>query len=260
MSEKTLHSLNLSCNGEPVPPEKLANGSSETLQKSHLTPDENKLNASNVHHDSPEPELTTAKKPSYLGLACSISGYSGITRYDSKLREGFRSRDSSPGTRLITRDTSPAGFRWDTRVTFTLHRIKCTRESRLDEYLKNYRSNENLNVPTPQYPPKSQSISPLAMERQNGFTNGVKEECKVETYIESRNSISMTCQGYSEVDKAVSLHTTFPELSPIRTSTAANKRSPGLSPMMSCGQQNKSMGLGFSPKQGVTNSKENSFS
>lgn len=112
VSEKTLHSLNLSCNGEPASsPKTLANGSNETLQKSHLTPDEEKLNASNAHHGSPESELTTAKKPSYLGLACSISGYSGITRYDSKLREGFRSRDSSPGTRLITRDTSPAGFR-----------------------------------------------------------------------------------------------------------------------------------------------------
>lgn len=115
MSEKTLHSLNLSCNGEPVSsPENLANGSSETLQKSHLTsPNEKKVNVSNVR-SSPEPpeQLTAAKKPSYLGLACSISGYSGITRYDSKLREGFRSRDSSPGTRLITRDTSPAGFRW----------------------------------------------------------------------------------------------------------------------------------------------------
>ncbi|XP_025074871.1 uncharacterized protein LOC105430173 [Pogonomyrmex barbatus] len=223
VSEKTLHSLNLS-NGEPISsPENLANGSSETLQKSHLTPDEKKLNASNAQRGSPEPEqLTAAKKPSYLGLACSISGYSGITRYDSKLREGFRSRDSSPGTRLITRDTSPAGFR----------------------------SNENLNVPTPQHPPKSQSISPLAMERQNGFTNGVKEECKIETYMESRSSISMTCQGYSEVDKAVSLHAAFPELSPIRMSTAANKRSPGLSPMMSCGQQNKSMGFS-SPKQGL---------
>lgn len=114
ISEKTLHSLNLSCNGEPVSlPENLANGSNETLQKSHLTPDEKTLNVSNAHCISPEPEqLTAAKKPSYLGLACSISGYSGITRYDSKLREGFRSRDSSPGTRLITRDTSPAGFRW----------------------------------------------------------------------------------------------------------------------------------------------------
>ncbi|XP_077257366.1 uncharacterized protein LOC143894699 isoform X3 [Temnothorax americanus] len=234
VSEKTLHSLNLSCNGEPVPlSENLANGSNETLQKSHLTPDEKKLNASNARRGSPEPELTAAKKPSYLGLACSISGYSGITRYDSKLREGFRSRDSSPGTRLITRDTSPAGFR----------------------------SNENLNVPSAHHPPKSQSISPLAMERQNGFTNGVKEECKVETYMESRSSISMTCQGYSEVDKGVSLHAAFPELSPIRMSTSASKRSPGLSPMMSCGQQNKSVGTGFSsPKQGVTNLSGASFS
>ncbi|EFN74045.1 Disks large-associated protein 1 [Camponotus floridanus] len=235
VSEKTLHSLNLSgCNGEPVSsPENLANGSSETLQKSHLTPDEQKLNVSNVHRRSPEPEqVTAAKKPSYLGLACSISGYSGITRYDSKLREGFRSRDSSPGTRLITRDTSPAGFR----------------------------SNENLSVPTPQYPPKSQSISPLAMDRQNGFTNGMKEECKVETYMESRSTISI-CQGYSEVDKGVSLHTTFPDLSPIRMSTSTTKRSPGLPQMMSCGQQNKSYGTGFSsPKQGVTNLSDASFS
>lgn len=235
VSEKTLHSLNLSgCNGEPVPsPENLANGSSETLQKSHLTPDEQKLNVSNVHRRSPEPEqVTAAKKPSYLGLACSISGYSGITRYDSKLREGFRSRDSSPGTRLITRDTSPAGFR----------------------------SNENLSVPTPQYPPKSQSISPLAMDRQNGFANGMKEECKVETYMESRSTISI-CQGYSEVDKGVSLHTTFPDLSPIRMSTSTTKRSPGLPQMMSCGQQNKSYGTGFSsPKQGVANLSDASFS
>lgn len=104
MSEKTLHSLNLSCNGEPA--ESLVNGSSETLQKSHLSPDDKVSNGPRG-----EPEQLTAKKPSYLGLACSISGYSGITRYDSKLREGFRSRDSSPGARLITRDTSPAGFK-----------------------------------------------------------------------------------------------------------------------------------------------------
>lgn len=90
------------------------------------------------------------------------------------------------------------------------------------------------------------------MDRQNGYTNGMKEECKVETYIESRSSISM---GYSEVDKA-SLHTTFPDLSPIRMSTPASKRSPGLSPILSCGQQNKSFGTGFSsPKQDVGNRK-----
>ncbi|XP_076679268.1 uncharacterized protein LOC143374747 isoform X2 [Andrena cerasifolii] len=229
VSKKTLHSLNLSCNGGSVSSsEKLANGSSETLQKSQLTPDE-KLNVSNGHRGSAEPEQLTVKKPSYLGLACSISGYSGLNRYDSKLREGFRSRDSSPGTRLITRDTSPAGFR----------------------------SNESLNVPAHPYPPKSQSISPLAMDRQNGFSNGLKEDCKVEAYRESRSSISI-CQGYSEVDKGV-MHSTFPDLSPIRASTPG-KLSPG---MMSCSQQNKSFSShlsGSSPKPANANLSNTSFS
>ncbi|XP_076284870.1 uncharacterized protein LOC143211262 isoform X2 [Lasioglossum baleicum] len=231
ISKKTLHSLNLSCNGESVPSTgNLANGSSETLQKSHLTPDE-KLNVSNGHRSSPEPEQLTVKKPSYLGLACSISGYSGINRYDSKLRDGFRSRDSSPGTRLITRDTSPAGFR----------------------------SNENLTVPGHPYP-KSQSISPLAMDRQNGFSNGLKEECKVDTYRESRSSISI-CQGYSEVDKGV-MHPNFGDLSPIRPTTPA-KRSPGVSQMMSCSQQNKSFTSqysGSSSKPATGNLSNASFS
>ncbi|KZC07107.1 Disks large-associated protein 4 [Dufourea novaeangliae] len=232
LSKKTLHSLNLSCNGNSVStPDNLANGSSETLQKSHLTPDE-KLNVSNGHRGSPEPEQLTVKKPSYLGLACSISGYSGINRYDSKLREGFRSRDSSPGTRLITRDGSPAGFR----------------------------SNDNLDVPAHPYPPKSQSISPLAMDRQNGFSNGLKEECKVEAYRDSRSSISI-CQGYSEVDKGV-LHPTFPDISPIRSNNPT-KRSPEVQQMMSCGQQNKSFSSHFSgssPKQATANHSNSSFS
>ncbi|XP_054003085.1 uncharacterized protein LOC128889459 isoform X1 [Hylaeus anthracinus] len=233
ISKKTLHSLNLSCNGDSVSsPEKLANGNSDTLQKSHLTPDE-KLNVSNGHRSSPEPDQLTVKKPSYLGLACSISGYSGINRYDSKLREGFRSRNStSPGTRLISRDPSPAGFR----------------------------SNENLNVPVHPYPPKSQSISPLAMDRQNGFSNGLKEECKVEAYRESRSSMSI-CQGYSVVDKGV-MHTQFPDVSPIRPTTPS-KRSPGMSQMMSCSQRNKSFSshfTGSSPKQATANLSNASFS
>ncbi|KAL2718038.1 hypothetical protein V1478_011914 [Vespula squamosa] len=233
VSERTLHSLNLSCNGEPISTaENLVNGSSETLQKSHLTPDD-KVIVSNGHRCSPEPEQLTAKKPSYLGLACSISGYSGITRYDSKLREGFRSRDSSPGTRLITRDTSPAGFK----------------------------SNENLSVPIHHYPPKSQSISPLAMDRQNGFANGMKEECKIETYRETRNSMSI-CQGFSEVDKGVSIHTTFPDVSPIRVNSSS-RRSPGIVQVMSCGQQTKSFSSSYaesSPKPSTINISNSSFS
>ncbi|KAI4504741.1 hypothetical protein M0802_000291 [Mischocyttarus mexicanus] len=234
VSERTLHSLNLSCNGEQKAENLVNGGSSETLQKSHLTPDDKEVIVSNGHRSSPEPEQLTAKKPSYLGLACSISGYSGITRYDSKLREGFRSRDSSPGTRLITRDTSPAGFK----------------------------SNENLSVPIHHYPPKSQSISPLAMDRQNGFANGMKEECKIETYRETRNSMSI-CQGFSEVDKGVSLHTTFPDVSPIRVNSSS-RRSPGIVQVMSCGQQNKSFSPNFaesSPKTSSTiNISNTSFS
>lgn len=107
-------------------------------------------------------------------------------------------------------------------------------------------------MPAHPYPPKSQSISPLAMDRQNGFSNGLKEDCKVEAYRESRSSISI-CQGYSEVDKGV-MHSTFPDLSPIRASTPG-KLSPG---MMSCSQQNKSFASHFSgssPKPANANRK-----
>ncbi|XP_063977964.1 uncharacterized protein Vlc [Diachasmimorpha longicaudata] len=177
ISERTLHSLNLSNGDTTSPADNPVNGSNETISKTQgNTPDKDNINGEN------EVEQLTAKKPSYLGLACSISGYSGITRYDSKLREGFRSRDSSPGSRLITRETSPAGFR----------------------------SSENLGIPS-----KSQSISPLAMDRQNGFSNGNKE-CRVATFVESRSSLS-TCQGFSEVDRGVPIHS-FSDISPIRGS------------------------------------------
>ncbi|XP_015608318.1 uncharacterized protein LOC107274080 isoform X2 [Cephus cinctus] len=235
VSEKTLHSLNLSCNGEPTPsPEVIPNGSSETIpEKQQRLADSENLNVSNGHEDSPELDQLTAKKPSYLGLACSISGYSGITRYDSKLREGFRSRDSSPGTRLITRDTSPAGFR----------------------------SSENLNLPAHPYPPKSQSISPLAMDRQNGFSNGVKEECKIESFVENRSSMNV-CQGYSEVDKGVALHSTFPDISPIRGSSPI-RRSPGMIQVVTYNQHSKSFSSSFSgssPKSTAVNVSNVSFS
>lgn len=111
LSEKTLHSFNLSFNGEQTPSaDNLRNGNSENQQLKHATTNGKSSNVNNGHHYN-EIDQLTVKKPSYLGLSCSISGYSGITRYDSKLREGFRSRDSSPGARLITREASPVGFR-----------------------------------------------------------------------------------------------------------------------------------------------------
>ncbi|KAF2367861.1 SAPAP family [Trinorchestia longiramus] len=49
--------------------------------------------------------------PSYLGIACAVSGYSSINRYDSSVREGFRSRDCSPAPGRLafarSRDSSP---------------------------------------------------------------------------------------------------------------------------------------------------------
>lgn len=71
-----------------------------------------------------------------------------------------------------------------------------------------FRSNENLNVPSHHHPPKSQSISPLAMERQNGFSNGLKETRRIESYAETKNFTDV-------VDKGMS-HTAFPDFSPIR--------------------------------------------
>lgn len=54
------------------------------------------------------------KPPSYLGISCAVSGYSKINRYDSVLREGFRSRDASPARLAFSRsrDSSPMRPEW----------------------------------------------------------------------------------------------------------------------------------------------------
>lgn len=124
LSEKTLHSLSISCNGDQYEKNGTRNvGGGGPIRNGHDGEGELGDNAEQLTSNNRISSGTSngsGKKPSYLGLACSINGYSGITRYDSKLREGFRSRDSSPGARLITRDTSPAGFRYISRcLTFT---------------------------------------------------------------------------------------------------------------------------------------------
>lgn len=79
------------------------------------------------------------------------------------------------------------------------------------------------------------------MERQNGFSHGVKEEYKIHTFVETRSSIS-NCQGFSEVDKGLPLHTTFADISPIRGNPEISpiKKSPGMVRVMAFSQQNKS--------------------
>ena len=59
------------------------------------------------------PPTTSAWKPSYVHLSCSVSGYSEVTRYNSKLREGWRSRDNSPAriTLLLRRSQDPESLK-----------------------------------------------------------------------------------------------------------------------------------------------------
>ncbi|KAK8718491.1 hypothetical protein OTU49_014708, partial [Cherax quadricarinatus] len=62
----------------------------------------------------------THKAPSYLGISCAVNGYSRLNRYDSSLRDGFRSRNSSPARLAFSRsrDSSPMRPEWK---VFDLH-------------------------------------------------------------------------------------------------------------------------------------------
>ncbi|KAK3882295.1 hypothetical protein Pcinc_013325 [Petrolisthes cinctipes] len=54
------------------------------------------------------------KAPSYLGISCAVNGYNRLNRYDSSLRDGFRSRDASPARLAFSRsrDSSPMRPEW----------------------------------------------------------------------------------------------------------------------------------------------------
>ena len=94
------------------------------------------------------------------------------------------------------------------------------------------------------------------MDHQNGFTNGIKDKCKIEKFLETRSSINV-CQDYSEVDKGVSLHSTFPEISPIRNMMASKCSSGGVH-VASYNQQNRSYSSTISsssPKSTAVNGK-----
>ncbi|KAJ9575706.1 hypothetical protein L9F63_007465, partial [Diploptera punctata] len=113
ISARTLRSLPLSAKSQDPDtiPTELSGGAStpEYVKRTALVPVVNGNSIAKAGEYSLGDDNFKGKKPSYLGLACSISGYSGITTYDSKLREGFRSRDHSPGRISIikSRDVSP---------------------------------------------------------------------------------------------------------------------------------------------------------
>ncbi|CAB0042462.1 unnamed protein product [Trichogramma brassicae] len=267
LSEKTLHSLSLSCNGDRANSNhnnannNIINGNasdnnrssnnnnSDTRGQSALSNGHAKNEQqSNGHTQQEQPDdlvdgdqqLTTSKKPSYLGLACSINGYTNITCYDSKLREGFRSRDASPGaSRLITRDSRP------------------------HENLYSHQSYLTVSG--------NKSISPLAMDRNqhNGFSNGVREskyklETTTTTITNSGTSTTRTQhveEGYSEVDRGLSnLNHSIDSYNPV-CSNSPKKRinSPVASRVHAYNQQNASFSsvTSSSPKLTVKNGSHN---
>lgn len=73
------------------------------------------------------------------------------------------------------------------------------------------------------------------MDRQNGFSNGNKE-CKIETFVDSRSTLN--CQGYSEVDKGMSLHSNFANISPIHKTSTSMKKS--ITTTTNCSRETKS--------------------
>ncbi|XP_054290565.1 uncharacterized protein LOC129005631 isoform X2 [Macrosteles quadrilineatus] len=72
-----------------VSPELLTEGS---LNHNHTDNTNSEPTNTSTTVDNSNPSI----QPSYLNLACCISGYTTLTTYNSKQREGFRSRDISP--------------------------------------------------------------------------------------------------------------------------------------------------------------------
>ena len=61
----------------------------------------------------------TKKTPSYVSLSCAVSGYSGLNRYDARVRQDCGSRDSSrdrlPLCLTKSRDPSPSPTKGDVK-------------------------------------------------------------------------------------------------------------------------------------------------
>lgn len=81
-----------------------------SLKSSEVVKQAVRLLSEEERNGSTTSDLTPQKRPSYVGISCSVSGYSNLNRY-SRVRDGpwSQSRDSSParGLRSLSRDSSP---------------------------------------------------------------------------------------------------------------------------------------------------------
>ena len=115
------------------------------------------------------------RPPSYVNLSCAVSGYSGLNRYDSKVRQEIKSRESSrdralPLCMTRSRDPSPspskAEFRSRVSMGFILSENKITsslqtgptRSKSVDRgFLRQKFLNGCLNNKPPPHSPESNS-------------------------------------------------------------------------------------------------------
>lgn len=87
---------------------------SEVGDSDIITPTRPVLRPQPFTDPGPPPLKDSFKTPSYLGISCAVNGYNRLNRYDSTLREGFRSRDASPARLAFSRsrDSSPMRPEW----------------------------------------------------------------------------------------------------------------------------------------------------
>ncbi|MPC14721.1 Disks large-associated protein 4 [Portunus trituberculatus] len=176
--------------------------------------------------DPGPPPRDSFKTPSYLGISCAVNGYNRLNRYDSTLREGFRSRDASPARLAFSRsrDSSPMrpewkGFDYRTKVSpqATAAKIKELKEE-LARFKEEFphppgeRGRQNISKRLGRRPSQGRSISVdrgyLTKSTSQGTMNGLDTPIAspgrmVEITMTDKSSIKSSSYQYSYEERTV---------------------------------------------------------
>lgn len=136
------------------------------------------------------------KTPSYLGISCAVNGYSRLNRYDSTLRDGFRSRDASPARLAFSRsrDSSPMRPEWklfDSRTKIS-PQATAAKIKELKEELARFKA-EFPHPPTERGRPSSSK----RLGRRPSQTRSVSVD---RGYLTKADSETMSNQGNTSTD------------------------------------------------------------
>ncbi|XP_063887664.1 uncharacterized protein LOC135115102 isoform X2 [Scylla paramamosain] len=176
--------------------------------------------------DPGPPPRDSFKTPSYLGISCAVNGYNRLNRYDSTLREGFRSRDASPARLAFSRsrDSSPMrpewkGFDYRTKVSpqATAAKIKELKEE-LARFKEEFphppgeRGRQNISKRLGRRPSQGRSISVdrgyLTKSTSQGTMNGLDTPIAspgriVEITMTDKSSVKSSSYQYSYEERTV---------------------------------------------------------